>query len=128
MVPRLNAPFKGRFFFIFKEDFMYTQKRIKMKYFMEKYLGMTKEEGKISHKELKEFNIHGLKCVPFDLIESNPELVVTGAVLLVEDDYRNSAPYKNPQIELANIYGFQPIYEDYEIDEEIPQKGLRRRK
>jgi hypothetical protein len=101
---------------------MNTQKRIKMKYFMKEYLGLTKEEGKLSHQELKGFNIDGLKCVPFKLIKSNPELVVKGAILLVEDDYQNSAPYINPLRELSNIYAFRPIYEDVIDEEEINEE------
>ena len=93
---------------------------------MQEYLGIQKREGKISHQELKEFNIEGLKCVPFDLIESNPELVATGAVLLVEDDYHNEAPYKNPFRTLGNIYGFEPIYEEYIVEEEEDPKIRRK--
>ena len=66
---------------------------------------------RLTHKDLKHFDISYVVTVPFEYVSSNIELVLTNKIILVIDRYGNVAPYINPnelkRLENMNIVEFQ---------------------
>lgn len=92
-----------------------TKKEIKtspgmsMEYFLEVYYGVDEEiASKISlhsHKSIgKIARLYGVKLSKLGFDNVSREMIARGEVILVEDHFRNAAPYINPNIKLTDEF------------------------
>lgn len=112
-------------------------KAITMRHFLEMYYGIEEDEAiKLSlhcHKNLKRIcDMYGVIVSKMSFDNVTKEMLARGEVVLVEDIFRNVAPYINPNIDLTNEFETTMdekyvSYEIYEGDEENDKcKGKRK--
>lgn len=83
---------------------------ITMAHFLKTYMDVTNEIllnklVKLSHCELKEIAlVYGVRLAKIPFEKLTKDMVARGDILLVEDAYRNKAPYINPMRMMENEY------------------------
>lgn len=83
----------------------------------------------MTHKNLKTFNIKGIKCVSFPYALKHGHYFRTGDLIMVEDCRKKLAPYINPNsrsLEHVEITNYQDEIDCFEEEElEFKQKERR---
>lgn len=112
-------------------------KTISMSLFLELYYGVDESDAKKlglhSHKTLKQIaKLYGVILSKISFDNLTKEMLARGEAILVEDIYRNAAPYINPNIEFVDEYETTMderfvSHEVYEGDEKNDKHKTRRK-
>lgn len=114
---------------------------INLRHFLTKYYGVDNEDLisefiHLSHKQLKEIvPFYGINVVRTSFSFIDREQIETGTVILVEDYYKNIAPYVNPNRKLSDIESYVErgnldyvIKDEYRFDSENRQDKIKTRR
>ncbi len=98
-----------------------AEESITIESFLANYLGLRDNNAlsnKMSHKDIKAL-IPQLVRTSFDYVVDNPDLVYTGEIILIEDDYGSIVPYYDPTFVYVDDDYIGEYSEEHE-KEEIP--------
>ena len=112
MVPRINAPVIGTFFFV--GDFMNSKDKkilndlkdnncISLRKFLMFYYGICDSNilsHNLTHKDIKVL-FPDLKRVSFDYVLDNIKEIYIGSIIMVKDSIGNCVPYINPKLDIC---------------------------
>lgn len=124
MVPRINAPVIGTFFFVggsmgSKDKKILNDLKdnncISLRKFLMFYYGISDSNilsHNLTHKDIKVL-FPDLKRVSFEYVLDNIKEVYIGTIIMVKDSIGNAVPYINPKLDICI---------EYDIDIEIPEE------